>query len=746
MKNSSKNPEGISRRSLLASMGIGGLSFAIAAPAALAEPAAANTPAEPAEFGFSHYGKWTKDDAGLPCFDANLDRKPAPNSIFCHLMSSGTVGALADQWGNIKLISSEDGPVCVTPAAAGRTRSGMYAMLETGGQLYSFIYSELHGSKRIRFGASYVEYHGELVVGNQRLAVAQEVYSPPDRDRALHGQFTFRNTGKEPVKGTLRLQSDMFLRPGGSYKEWVSTLKPDCGAGFAIFRGAGRVLGDLYLIGETGWAGSSRLHCLTLSKQINLAPGESTTVPIMIGYGTQADVHERQTKLVRTTPASAHKAWADRLSSFKLKNLEPWMMDECKWSLGQLLSFEFYDPILDEHYLHLGGYDYFPDPDDPPNHLAYTVREALENALVISHFEPRLAKSTLRWIAQMQVKSGDIPKNYNYTANRTDIRYYETDSDTEIWFLMALGEYIEVTGDTAMLDDMLLWFPATLGKTSMWDHAKRAFQWITEGIGIGQHGLIHILDGDWNDYLASVGALGKGESVMNSGMAARAFDSLARIARGKGDNEFAAKSEKWRDNLRAAVSKAFDKEWFAGSYTDDGLPLSGHNDRLYLNSQSWAALGGCGTKDERRKALECASRECGTRIGMMLMSKAYPSPAPPDVSWCPIPAGEGENGGIWPQTIHWTVWAMAQEGLLDLALTEWTKGTLQNHSKEFPDVPYGIFNGPDCWSSKLAGSLEGWSQFELFNRLRPCPMCPMISWQAFAMLKIAEAKRTAGKG
>ena len=44
--------------------------------------------------------------------------------------------------------------------------------------------------------------------------------------------------------------------------------------------------------------------------------------------------------------------------------------------------------------------------------------------------------------------------------------------------------------------------------------------------------------------------------------------------------------------------------------------------------------------------------------------------------------------------------------MLDLALTEWTKGTLQNHSREFPDVPYGIFNGPDCWSSKLAGSLE----------------------------------------
>jgi cellobiose phosphorylase len=269
----------------------------------------------------------------------------------------------------------------------------------------------------------------------------------------------------------------------------------------------------------------------------------------------------------------------------------------------------------------------------------------------------------VRWLAQMQLISGDLPKGYNYTTDRTDIKYYETDSDTEIWFLMALCEYLEVTGDMAMLDDMLLWFPATEPRSTMWDHAKRAFKWITEDIGVGQHGLIRIMDGDWNDYLSSVGSGGKGSSVMNSGMVARAFDSLARLADKKGDTEFAAKAETWRDSLRAAVSKEFDKDWFVGSYTDDGLPFRGRDDRLYLNSQSWSVLGDCGSEEERRKALESASRENSTRIGMMLTSKAYSSPGPPDVTWCPIPAGEGENGGIWPQTIHWTVWAMAEEGM-----------------------------------------------------------------------------------
>jgi cellobiose phosphorylase len=480
-----------------------------------------------------------------------------------------------------------------------------------------------------------------------------------------------------------------------------------------------------------------------LSQPVTLAPGQSLTVPMLLGYQNYMEVSEWQNKLARTGPAESRRMWSKRLSAFSVPGLDKWMEDECRWTLGQLFSFEFYDRVLDQHYLHLGGYDFFPDPDNPPPHLAYTIREAAENALVIAHFEPELAKSTVRWLAQMQLASGNIPKGYNYTKDRLDIPIDQKDSDTEIWFLMALCEYLDVSGDMACLDEMLTWFPE--GKSSLWDHAKRAFDWITKGIGTGQHGLILILEGDWNDYLSTVGARGKGESVMNSGMAAKTFDSQARIARKKGDLAFAVQAETWRDSLRTAVAKTFDKEWFVGCYTDDGQPVASHDDRLYLNAQSWAVLGGCGTNEQRRKALQCAAKLCGTKIGMMLMSKAYSSPAPPEISWCPIPSGEGENAGIWPQTIHWTVWAMAEEGLLDLALDEWKKGTLRNHAKAFPEVPYGIFNGPDCWSSRLAGHFEGWTQYNLFSRAGPCPMSPMISWQAFAMLKIDEARRRSSR-
>jgi hypothetical protein len=697
------------------------------AAGALAPGLRGNGPAPGVDIDTLRYGKWAKDDAGLPCFDADLERNPAPYVPFTHLLSTGTAGALVDQWGNVKLITTEAGTVSFTPSSF-RTRSGLYPMLELDGQLYGLVYSELNRNKSFRYGTGYAAYRGELETTAVHLAVEQEVFTPPDKDRAVLARITFRNLGHGALTASFSVRSDVFARPGPNYPEYVAGLRPAQGDGFALFGNAHAALGDVFLIADRQWTGSSRAHNLALSRRLTLAPGESVTVPVMLGYGKETDVAGRQSKLARITPAESRRMWAQRLSRFSAPCPEQWMRDECIWTLGQLFAFENYDGVLDEHYIHLGGYGFFPDPDHPMPGQSYGVRETAEDVLVMAYFDPELARSSLRWLAKMQLSNGDIPKAYAYTSEKGDPAAQEKESDTEIWFLMALCEYAASTGDTAFLD------------AGMWEHARLSFEWITKGIGVGRHGLILIRDGDWNDYFSTVGARGEGESVMNSGMAARAFDGLARLARKRGDTAFAVEVEGWRDSLRAAVGKAFDREWFVGCYTDDGLPMCGYGDRLYLNSQSWAVLGKCGTPEQRRKALRSAVDQCGSRIGLMLMSRPYSSPAPPEISVCPISAGEGENCGVWPQTIYWTVWAMAEEGMVDLALQEWKKGSLRNHATTFPDVPYGIFNGPDCYSSRFAGPFEGWTQYQLFNRLTPSPMNPIVAWQAFAMQKIAEAK------
>jgi len=69
------------------------------------------------------------------------------------------------------------------------------------------------------------------------------------------------------------------------------------------------------------------------------------------------------------------------------------------------------------------------------------------------------------------------------------------------------------------------------------------------------------------------------------------------------------------------------------------------------------------------------------------------------------------------------------------------KNSLRNHADNFPQVPFGIFNGPDCYSSHFAGNREGWTQTGTFNRMLEIPMNPMIAWQAFSIKKILENRK-----
>jgi hypothetical protein len=147
-----------------------------------------------------------------------------------------------------------------------------------------------------------------------------------------------------------------------------------------------------------------------------------------------------------------------------------------------------------------------------------------------------------------------------------------------------------------------------------------------------------------------------------------------------------------------------------------------------------------GTAEQRRSALRAALRENGSRIGLTILSRAYPSPPPEDLSFAPLPAGQGENGGIWPQTVYWTVWALAEEGMIDEAMAQWKAMSLRNHAHAIPAAPFGVTGGPDCYASRLAGEAEGWTQTDVFNRLVTVPQNPAVAWQAFALAKIEAAR------
>ena len=665
------------------------------------------------------FGKYLVDDNGMPCFDVNLQATLVTDFPFKHLISTGRLSAMADQWGSITLFTTEGGYTSLVSNKFGAW-SGIYPMIEVNGDLFSLIFDELDKKISLRYGIGYVEYSGEIRNDKLKLFVKQEFLMTPERKPFMIAYFIFRNIGAESIEAQMILRSDVLPIPASKPYKNNAVENGKVGKGFAKFK-------NLFLISENDWKGNISGISLELRNTVKINPGDVLKVSCSVGYGKNYTTGEIQDYIRMNTPHEIRGRWKEKLSSVDVKCPEKWMKDECTWSVGQLLSFTCYDNSVDEYYVNLGGYGW----------KRFAVREDCETALALAYWDPPLAKSSLRWVAKTQLSNGDIPKDHEFKRDKTFSSDFE--SDTEIWFILGCCEYIKQTRDYAILDEKI---PFWKGETeTLWIHLKRAYQWILNGIGPGPHGLILIKDGDWNDYLSQMGRMGRGESVMNSAMACRAFDDLAKFAKMQGDREFHEKVTESMIKLRKSVSSAFDKDWFIRGYTDEGKPVGTYSEnRLFINAQSWAALGRCGTEEQQKQALLNAVERCHTDIGMTLVNKPYSCPPPANISRHPIPAGEGENGGIWPQTVYWMIWALAEAGLTELALKEWKAISLRNHSRLFPDVPYGIFNGPDCYSSKYAGKREGRTQIRITNRVESVPMNPIVAWQAFAMKKINEAR------
>ncbi len=668
-----------------------------------------------------HYGTWGTGSSGLPHFDLRVEDDDATDSPFRHLISTGHVSAMADRWGNVNLFTTEGGFAWLNPPDSCKARGSIYLMMVADGELISLIYSELTHKRLVRFGPGSIEYHGEFKNDRLHLKIVEEVFALPNRDRRIHARFRVTNLSSVPFEGRLEIRGDVTpTRPGLPSPTAVRSY-PKTSPGWAVFPGIDEQLGDVFLGVTEPWLAASKRDYLCLAQTVSIAPGADFEMGAVAGYSS----HENLPPDVPTLE-EAHQTWATKLVPFAVTAPEPWMTRECLWNAGQLLAFTSYDSSVGEYYIALGGYGWG----------TFSVREVSETSMVLAACDWPLAAASLRFVAKTQLASGDVPKLHNMRRDRAS---HEFDSDNELWFVLGCCESIAMTGHAEFLDEVCAFWDG--GEATMWEHLKRAFYWVRDHIGVGAHGLILIREGDWNDYLSLMGVEGRGESVMNSGMACRAFSTLGEIALRRGEASFAEEVLSYVTKLQLAVNDAFDQGWFRRGYTDHGKPVGAYAEkRLFLNAQTWPVLGKCGTPEQRRLALRNAIELCHTDIGLTLMSRPYSSPAPDDISWCSIPAGEGENAGIWPQTIHWLIWALTEEGLLDEALAEWKCGTLHAHASRFPKVPYGIFNGPDCFSSKWAGRREGWTQSQLLNRAQSVPMNPVIAWQGFTMRKIIEAQ------
>ena len=135
--------------------------------------------------------------------------------------------------------------------------------------------------------------------------------------------------------------------------------------------------------------------------------------------------------------------------------------------------------------------------------------------------DPDLVKRRILDAAAHQYEEGDA--QHWWHPPRIGVR--TRISDDRLWLVYLTSRYVEVTGDFSILDEPIPFLsspPLAVGEVSRYEipkegekaplreHLRRA---ILVSLSVGEHGLLKIGSGDWNDGLDRVGVLGRGESV-----------------------------------------------------------------------------------------------------------------------------------------------------------------------------------------------------------------------------------------
>ena len=444
---------------------------------------------------------------------------------------------------------------------------------------------------------------------------------------------------------------------------------------------------------------------LLLERMLSLQPGESRTLYFLYGYlpgGAQSSsLIDKYRSHVDTAWRTSSALWKKNGLRFSTET-EPWVEREAAWDYYYVRSNLTYDSYFREHIICQGAqYQYVMGNQS-------SARDPLQHALPFVFSDPQIVKGILRYTLKEVRRDGSIP--YGMVGHGMPMpTVMDNASDLPLWLLWTTSEYVLANRDLAFLDEQVstypLYGPATKNE-SVRSLLARCYQFLTEKVKTGEHGVMRMLQDDWNDAILvlwvpsnlSHECVETGESVLNSAMAAYVFDHYARLLTYAGDrSNLVADARQKAETNRQAVRGQWTGKWFRRAWLGPTLGWLGENG-LWLEPQPWSIIGGVATSDETRKLVETMDEllRRPSPIGAMQQAGSSPQLAEGERR----PPGMSVNGGVWPSLNATLIWALALVNG-EMAWDEWKKNSLARHAEVYPDVWYSTWSGPDSVNSVM---------------------------------------------
>lgn len=358
-------------------------------------------------------------------------------------------------------------------------------------------------------------------------------------------------------------------------------------------------------------------------------------------------------------------------------------------------------------------------------------RDQLQDSMPFAYILPDITREEILYHARHQFNEGDVLHWWHKEARKgTRTRF----SDDLLWLVFVTNYYIKVTQDYTILkeqiefvegpeleaheDEKYIEFEYSKNSASLFAHCIFAIEHVTK---LGEHGLVLMGAGDWNDGMNEVGNKGKGESVWLSWFVYKILTDFSPICKEQGRDDLAEKYSEFAAKLMENInSNAWDGEWYKRAFFDDGTPLGSIESeecKIDSVSQSWSVISGAGEDSKIKKAMNSFYNylvDKENRIVKLLTPSFNKSNLKPGYIKS-YPDGVRENGGQYTHAAVWAGIAYAILGDGEKAFEIFEILNPINHSrtdsemKRYKLEPYVI--SADVYTNSLHVGRGGWSWY-----------------------------------